>query len=170
MELLPASNLARGRLYGLRASTRLRPQRQPTQGQTYRKKLAGETVKGGVAVVVAAGSQASEGVLDVLHKLFAQDEGVLLLLRPQHRPLVPVLRRALSPLLEKTLDGFGEAFRRLSWDQVGARSMLSRAVAGVARGRVLVLLPGSPKAVALAVDAVLAPVLGHMVALLRKAP
>ncbi|MBP6832699.1 MAG: MogA/MoaB family molybdenum cofactor biosynthesis protein [Deltaproteobacteria bacterium] len=77
---------------------------------------------------------------------------------------------ALSPLLEKTLDGFGEAFRRLSWDQVGARSMLSRAVAGVARGRVLVLLPGSPKAVALAVDAVLAPVLGHMVALLRKAP
>lgn len=74
---------------------------------------------------------------------------------------------ALSPLLEKTLDGFGEAFRRLSWEQVGARSILSRAVAGVARGRVLAMLPGSPKAVALAVDAVLGPTLGHMVALLR---
>lgn len=74
---------------------------------------------------------------------------------------------ALAPLLEKTLDGFGEAFRRLSWEQVGARSILSRAVAGVARGRVLVMLPGSPKAVALAVDAVLGPTLGHMVALLR---
>ncbi len=77
---------------------------------------------------------------------------------------------ALSPLLEKTLDGFGEAFRRLSWEQVGARSILSRALAGVARERLLVLLPGSPKAVALAVDAVLGPVLGHMVALLRTAP
>ena len=74
---------------------------------------------------------------------------------------------ALAPLLEKTLDGFGEAFRRLSWEQVGARSILSRAVAGVARGRVLAMLPGSPKAVALAVDAVLGPTLGHMVALLR---
>ena len=77
---------------------------------------------------------------------------------------------ALSPLMEKTLDGFGEAFRRLSWEQVGPRSILSRAVAGVARERLLVLLPGSPKAVSLAVDAVLGPVLGHMVALLRTAP
>ncbi len=76
---------------------------------------------------------------------------------------------ALVPLLEKTLDGFGEAFRRLSWEQVGARSILSRAVAGVARGKMLVLLPGSPKAVTLAVDAVLGPTLGHMVALLRTA-
>ena len=76
---------------------------------------------------------------------------------------------ALVPLLEKTLDGFGEAFRRLSWEQVGARSILSRAVAGVARGKMLVLLPGSPKAVTLAIDEVLGPTLGHMVALLRTA-
>jgi molybdenum cofactor biosynthesis protein B len=73
---------------------------------------------------------------------------------------------AVGPLLEKTL----EAFRRLSWEQVGARAILSRAVAGVARGKVIALLPGSPKAVALAVDAVLGPTLGHMVALLRGAP
>jgi molybdenum cofactor biosynthesis protein B len=77
---------------------------------------------------------------------------------------------AVGPLLEKTLEGFGEAFRRLSWEQVGARAILSRAVAGVARGKVIALLPGSPKAVALAVDAVLGPTLGHMVALLRGAP
>lgn len=77
---------------------------------------------------------------------------------------------AITPLLEKTLDGFGEAFRRLSWEQVGARSILSRAVAGVARGKVVALLPGSPSAVVLAVDAVLGPTLGHMVALLRGAP
>lgn len=74
---------------------------------------------------------------------------------------------AVEGLLEKKLDGFGEAFRRLSWDQVGARSVLSRAVAGVHRGRVLAALPGSPKAVVLAVDQVLAPILAHAVALAR---
>jgi molybdenum cofactor biosynthesis protein B len=74
---------------------------------------------------------------------------------------------AIEALLEKKLDGFGEAFRRLSWDEVGPRAVLSRAVAGVHRGRVLAALPGSPKAVALAVDRVLAPILAHAVALAR---
>ena len=74
---------------------------------------------------------------------------------------------ALHGLLEKTLDGFGEAFRRLSWDEVGPSAVLSRAVAGVYRGRILAALPGSPKAVELAVDRVLAPVLPHAVALAR---
>jgi molybdopterin adenylyltransferase len=74
---------------------------------------------------------------------------------------------AVDALLEKRLDGFGEAFRRLSWEEVGARSVLSRAVAGVYRGRVVVALPGSPKAVVLAVDRVLAPILAHAVALAR---
>ena len=74
---------------------------------------------------------------------------------------------AISGLLDKKLDGFGEAFRRLSWDQVGPRAVLSRAVAGVHRGRVVAALPGSPKAVVLAVDCVLAPILPHAVALAR---
>jgi molybdenum cofactor biosynthesis protein B len=74
---------------------------------------------------------------------------------------------ALEPLLDKHLDGFGEAFRRLSWDQVGARSVLSRAFAGVARGRFVVALPGSPKAVQLAIEAVLLPILDHAVSLIR---
>jgi molybdenum cofactor biosynthesis protein B len=71
----------------------------------------------------------------------------------------------IAALLEKTLDGFGEAFRRLSWDEVGPRAVLSRAVAGVHRGRVVAALPGSPKAVVLAVDRVLAPILAHAAAL-----
>jgi molybdopterin adenylyltransferase len=74
---------------------------------------------------------------------------------------------AVCGLLEKTLDGFGEAFRRLSWDEVGPRAVLSRAVAGVHRGRLVAALPGSPKAVVLAVDRVLAPILPHAVALAR---
>lgn len=74
---------------------------------------------------------------------------------------------AIEGLLEKTLDGFGEAFRRLSWDEIGPRAVLSRALAGVHRGRIVAALPGSPKGVTLGVDRVLAPILGHAVALLR---
>jgi molybdenum cofactor biosynthesis protein B len=74
---------------------------------------------------------------------------------------------AIDALLEKRLDGFGEAFRRLSWDEVGPRAVLSRAIAGVYRGRVVAALPGSPKAVVLAVDRVLGPILAHAVALAR---
>jgi molybdopterin adenylyltransferase len=72
---------------------------------------------------------------------------------------------ALAPLFEKTLDGFGEAFRRLSWDAIGPNAILSRAAAGVARGLVIVALPGSPKALELAVSRLIAPVLDHAVAL-----
>jgi molybdenum cofactor biosynthesis protein B len=74
---------------------------------------------------------------------------------------------AIDALLDKRLDGFGEAFRRLSWDEIGPHAILSRAVCGTHRGRIVAALPGSPKAVVLGVDRVLAPVLGHMVTLAR---
>jgi molybdenum cofactor biosynthesis protein B len=74
---------------------------------------------------------------------------------------------AVSALLEKRLDGFGEAFRRLSWEAIGPKAVLSRAVAGVWRGRVVVALPGSPSALGLAVTDILAPILPHAVGLLR---
>ena len=72
---------------------------------------------------------------------------------------------ALMPMFQKTLDGFGEAFRRLSWDQIGPNAILSRAAAGVIGGRVVIALPGSPKAVRLAVEQLIAPTLEHAVAL-----
>lgn len=71
----------------------------------------------------------------------------------------------VAPLFDKTIDGFGEAFRRLSWDAIGPRAILSRAVAGVIRGKVLVALPGSTNAVELAVKELLAPTLAHAIAL-----
>jgi molybdopterin adenylyltransferase len=74
---------------------------------------------------------------------------------------------AITGLLEKRLDGFGELFRMLSYQQVGAAAMLSRAAAGVARGTVVVSLPGAPAAVELAMQKLLIPVLGHMVHLVR---
>ena len=74
---------------------------------------------------------------------------------------------ALSALLDKRLDGFGELFRMLSWEQVGSAAMLSRAAAGIARGKILASLPGSPDAVGLAMDRLLVPELGHMARLLE---
>ncbi len=68
----------------------------------------------------------------------------------------------LAALLEKTLPGFGELFRMLSWEQVGSAAMLSRATAGTYRGAVLVSVPGSPKAVALAWEKLLEPELAHL--------
>jgi molybdenum cofactor biosynthesis protein B len=68
----------------------------------------------------------------------------------------------LSRKLEKPLPGFGELFRMLSWEQVGAAAMLSRATAGVYRGRVVFSLPGSPAAVRLAWEKLIAPELRHL--------
>jgi molybdopterin adenylyltransferase len=72
---------------------------------------------------------------------------------------------AIEGLLERRLDGFGEAFRRLSWDDVGPRAILSRALAGTVAGKIVVALPGSPRALALAVEKIVAPVLPHAAAI-----
>lgn len=64
--------------------------------------------------------------------------------------------------LHKTLPGFGEIFRLLSYEQVGAAAMLSRATAGVYRGKLVFSMPGSPKAVKLAVERLIMPELNHL--------
>jgi molybdopterin adenylyltransferase len=68
----------------------------------------------------------------------------------------------LSRSLEKTLPGFGELFRMLSWEQVGAAAMLSRATAGVYRGKLVVSTPGSPAAVKLAWEKLILPEIEHL--------
>ena len=69
----------------------------------------------------------------------------------------------VSPTLEKRLDGFGELFRYLTYQEIGTGSILSRATAGVALGRVVICVPGSLKAVKLALDKIILPEIGHMV-------
>lgn len=68
----------------------------------------------------------------------------------------------LSRMLEKTLPGFGELFRMLSFQEVGAAAMLSRATAGVYRGCVIVSMPGSPNAVQLAMEKLIFPEINHL--------
>lgn len=70
---------------------------------------------------------------------------------------------AIDRLLEKRLDGFGELFRMLSYQHIGPAAMLSRACAGLVRGRIVIALPGSPGAVTLAMEKLVIPELGHLV-------
>jgi len=70
---------------------------------------------------------------------------------------------AIDGLLQKRLDGFGELFRMLSYEEIGAAAMMSRACAGLASGRIVVSLPGSEAAVRLAMEKLLIPELGHLV-------
>jgi molybdenum cofactor biosynthesis protein B len=70
---------------------------------------------------------------------------------------------AVIALFEKQLDGFGELFRMLSYQEIGAAAMLSRACAGVLRKRIIVSLPGSEHAVRLAMSKLILPELGHLV-------
>lgn len=75
---------------------------------------------------------------------------------------------AVAGILEKRIDGFGELFRMLSFQEIGSAAMLSRAVAGVWDGRAVFSVPGSEAAVRLAWEKLLAPELGHVVRELRK--
>jgi molybdenum cofactor biosynthesis protein B len=75
---------------------------------------------------------------------------------------------ATAGLIEKRLDGFGELFRMLSFQEIGAAAMLTRAFAGTVRGRILITLPGSEAAVRLAMTRLILPELGHLVREVRR--
>ena len=75
---------------------------------------------------------------------------------------------AISGLLEKRIDGFGELFRMLSWEEIGAAAMLSRAVAGVANGTLIIAMPGSTNAVRLAMTKLILPEIGHLIFEINK--
>jgi molybdopterin adenylyltransferase len=71
-------------------------------------------------------------------------------------------------MIEKKLDGFGEIFRMLSYEEIGAAAIMSRAVAGGVGTKFVASLPGSRNAVRLAVEKLLVPELAHIVFELRK--
>lgn len=69
---------------------------------------------------------------------------------------------AIARRLEKVMPGFGELFRMLSYAEVGAAAMLSRAIAGTYRGKLVFCMPGSPNAVQVAMDKLIMPELQHL--------
>lgn len=109
-----------------------------------------------------------EGILAVIKEVMENDEGDAIVLSggtgiaPRDRTF-----EAVEALFDKRLDGFGETFRRLSWEQIGPRAILSRATAGTIGTRIIFSLPGSEKAVRLAVRELIVPLLAHAVDLLH---
>lgn len=75
---------------------------------------------------------------------------------------------AVRSLLDKELEGFGELFRMLSYQEIGPAAIMSRAFAGVSRGKIVVSLPGSPAACKLALEKLLLPEIGHISYLLSR--
>jgi molybdenum cofactor biosynthesis protein B len=71
---------------------------------------------------------------------------------------------AVEPLLDREIPGFGELFRLLSYQEIGSAALLSRALAGVAEGRVVFALPGSKGGVRLAMEKLILPEIGHLAA------
>ena len=75
---------------------------------------------------------------------------------------------AVDAMLEKRLDGFGEVFRYLTYQEIGSPAIMSRATAGIIKGHVLFSTPGSENAVRLAMEKLILPELGHLVKELSK--
>ena len=77
--------------------------------------------------------------------------------------LTDVTIETLRPLMIKTLPGFGEIFRKLSYDEIGSAAIMTRALAGVTdQGKVLFCIPGSPQAVKLVMTKLILPETGHI--------
>ena len=74
----------------------------------------------------------------------------------------------ISALVTKALPGYGELFRQLSYQEIGPAAMLSRAVGGLVGRMVVLTMPGSPAAVRLAVERLIAPELRHLVREARR--
>jgi len=69
---------------------------------------------------------------------------------------------AVKPLLEKEVEGFGEIFRLISYEQIGSAATLTRALAGVSMKKVVFCIPGSPQSVALSLERLILPEAGHI--------
>ena len=74
---------------------------------------------------------------------------------------------SISPLLDRDIPGFGEVFRRLSYDEIGSAAIMSRAFAGTVGKKVVFCLPGSPNGVKTAMEKLILPELGHILSLAR---
>jgi molybdenum cofactor biosynthesis protein B len=130
------------------------------------------------ALAAAGGHQVVERRLVPDEAAAIRGEAEALLAQPQVEVLVvtggtgysrrDVTVEALRPLFEREIDGFGELFRALSFAEVGAAAMLSRATAGLVGGKAVYLLPGSTPAVELAMERLILPESGHLLGQVRR--
>ncbi len=97
--VFPANRMDRALFAGFQADVWIEPGRPASQGSVYRRPMAER--KGGVALVLGAGNQASIGPMDALYKLFVEDEVVLLKMNPVNEYLGPFIHRAFAPLVRQ---------------------------------------------------------------------
>ena len=93
--------------------------------------------------------------LNLLKALYENNNDAAILIGGTGLAPRDVTIEAVLPLMDKQIDGFGEIFRRLSYDSVGSPALMSRAIGGVTGTKPVFCLPGSPDAVRLGVDLVL---------------
>jgi molybdenum cofactor biosynthesis protein B len=107
----------------------------------------------------------SQGVIEAAVKKALQSRHVDAIITCGGTGINPldVTIETVYPLLDKELPGFGELFRSLSYDEIGSAAVMSRAIAGVARGKAVFCLPGSPQAVRLCLERLILPEVGHIV-------
>ncbi|ODR81978.1 molybdenum cofactor biosynthesis protein B [Haladaptatus sp. W1] len=110
-----------------------------------------------------------DGVQKTVHNIVGRDD-VDVIVTTGGTGVTPddVTVEAVRPLLEKELPGFGELFRRLSYDDIGTKIVGTRATAGVAGGVVVCCLPGSENAVRLGVSEIILEEAGHLAGLARR--
>lgn len=99
---------------------------------------------------------------EVLRSVYDEDVDAIILMGGTGLAKRDVTIEAVTPLLDKELDGFGEIFRRASYEKIGSAAILTRTLAGSLKGKIVFCLPGSPQAVETALELVL-PELPHMV-------
>ncbi len=100
-KVFPCNLIDQALFTGFTAEVWIEPGKEPTQGHIYREKAAGRMSKGGVALVLGAGNQSSIGPMDLLYKLFVDDEVVILKMNPVNEFLGPYIERAFRVFVER---------------------------------------------------------------------
>ncbi len=114
-------------------------------------------------------SDDSEQIRNVLDKLLAESSiHAIIFSGGTGLTAKDITYETIQPLLEKEITGFGELFRTLSFKEIGTASILSRATGGKIKDKAIFILPGSPKAVELALREILIPELRHIVYMITK--
>lgn len=128
-------------------------------GNTIKEKMieAGHELTGSIIV-----PDDGEMILNSVKTALSSDTNVIILTGGTGIASRDVTIGAISPVFDCELSGFGELFRILSFHEIGPKAMLSRAVAGISNKKVIFCLPGSVKAVALGLEKLIIPDLGHI--------
>ena len=144
--------------------------RDPATDKTGPAVTAALTAAGHEVLDVNIVPDEASAIVDALQAALARDAAAVVFAGGTGASARDITPETLSPLFTRGLPGFGELFRMLSFNEIGASAMLSRATAGFVGNVPVFVLPGSPKAATLGVERLIGPELGHLVSLATKIP